>query len=218
MARGIDSSAHQGALKSEGSTIAVLGTGIDVVYPREHIGLYQEISRKGLVISEYPIGTKSHPGLFPIRNRIIAGLCLGTVVVEAADKSGSLITADLAVEESRDVFAVPGPITSPKSQGSHALLKQGAKIVTEVNDIIEEYHHKISLKPLTQKISNSVDLILNEDEQKILNILSFEVMKIDEILERSKFPFGHLHSVLLSLLLKNKIEQLPGTGYIRLNE
>lgn len=140
LARGIDSAAHGGGLKGPGKTVAVLGCAIDEVYPPENRRLYEQIAQEGLILSEYPIGTKGHPGLFPQRNRIIAGLSLGVLVVEAALRSGSLITADQALEESRDVFAVPGPISSPKSQGALSLLKQGAKLVTSAEDIVDEYH------------------------------------------------------------------------------
>lgn len=215
MARGIDSNAHHGALKETGSTIAVLGTGINVIYPPEHKLLYEEISRRGLIVSEYPLDTKGMPGLFPLRNRIINGLSLGVVVVEAAKGSGSLITTAHATKESRDVFAVPGPISSPKSKGPIDLLKDGAKIVTTADDILVEYKHMLTLihnKPVNAAITG---VKLTEDEQKILDFLSFEPLLFDHILELSEFTFGHLHSLLLSLLLKNKIEQCSGSKYVR---
>ena len=145
LAKGIDSAAHWGAIESSGASIAVLGTAIDIIYPSENRSLYYEMIKEGLLLSEYPIGMSSHPGMFPQRNRIISGISLGTVVVEAALRSGSLITADPALEESRDVFAVPGPISSPKSQGTLALIKQGAKLVTSSLDIIEEYTHLVTV-------------------------------------------------------------------------
>ncbi len=213
LAKGIDSAAHKGALRGKGSTVAVLGTGIGIVYPAENLALYREIGEKGLILSEYPLGTQAHPGLFPMRNRIIAGLGLGTVVVEAALRSGSLITADQSLDESRDVFAVPGPITSPNSQGTNALIRQGAKIVTCAEDIVEEYKHRITIEP-SLSVTDREAVPLSDDERFILTLLSSEPTSIDELLTRSKFQFGHLHSVLLNLLMKRQIEQLPGSTYI----
>ncbi len=214
MARGIDSECHKGAIKAVGGTIAVIGTGIDIVYPPENAGLSRAIAEKGLILSEYPLGTKAQPGLFPMRNRIIAGLCLGTVVVEAAIKSGSLITADQSLDESRDLYAVPGPVTSPKSEGAISLIKKGtAKLVTCAEDVIEEYKHLLVIDHITTKTVNPSHK-LSKDELFILDFISYEPVTFDTILEKSKFYFGHLHSVLLSLILKNKIEQLPGSAYI----
>jgi DNA processing protein len=215
MARGIDSMAHQGALNEKGGTIAVLGCGVDMIYPRENNILYYDIARKGLLLSEFPFGTEAQPGLFPLRNRIIAGLSVGTLVVEAAFKSGSLITADQALDESRDVFAIPGPINSPKSQGALALIKAGAKLVVCAEDMIEDYKHLISpqfatLVPLNKETCHEE---LNEDEQDIYNLLSTEPTTFDTLLEESQTNFGHLHAILLSLLMKKQINQLPGSAY-----
>ncbi|CAG7623447.1 DNA-processing protein DprA [Paenibacillus allorhizosphaerae] len=214
LARGIDSAAHEGALREAGSTIAVLGCAINEVYPPENKALYRQIGSKGLLLSEYPIGTKSHPGLFPQRNRIIAGLSLGIVVVEAAEKSGSLITADMALDESRDVFAVPGPITSPKSQGTLTLLKQGAKLVTGAQDIIEEYANRICLEQ-SAYINHTTETVapVGADEQKVLDLLTHKPMGVDELLTQSQFTFGHLHSVLINLLLTRRVVELPGSVY-----
>ncbi|MFD0698397.1 DNA-processing protein DprA [Paenibacillus sp. GCM10027628] len=215
LARGIDSKAHIGALKGKGKTVAVLGCAINQIYPRENALLYRNIEREGVIISEYPIGTGIHPGMFPQRNRIIAGLSLGVTVIEAAEDSGSLITVDFALDESRDVFAVPGPIDSNQSSGVHKLLKQGAKLVTNVEDIIEDYH--FMLEPVDrsslQKPSRVIELSV--EEREIMAIMSNEPISIDTILESSQFTFGHLHAVLLSLLLKKAIKQLPGSTYMR---
>lgn len=213
LARGIDSCAHLGALQGKGSTIAVLGTGLDIVYPPENKNLFREIADNGLILSEFPLGTSPHPGLFPLRNRIIAGISLGTVVVEAALKSGSLITADQALEESREVFAVPGPITSPKSMGALSLIKQGAKVVTGVEDILEEYG-EISCSNSAAAIGHQHAPVWTEEERLILGLMDGEPLSFDDLLERSHFQFGHLHSVLLSLLMKKEIEQLPGSMYV----
>lgn len=154
MARGIDTAAHRGALAAGGGTIAVLGTPPDRVYPPENVRLLEAIAESGLVATEYPLGTKPQPGLFPRRNRIIAGLSLGTLVVEGSRSSGALITADYALEASRDVFAVPGPITWPQSAGPNALIRQGAKLVTGVEDILEEYVHMINLQNGGSRLHN----------------------------------------------------------------
>lgn len=139
MASGIDGVAHRSVLKVHGKTVAVLGCGVDVLYPKNHRTLYEQLVSGGLVISEMPPGTQPHPGLFPQRNRIISGLSYGTIVVEAAEKSGSLITANYSVEEGREVFAVPGPITSDKSGGTNSLIQQGAKSISKIEHIIEEF-------------------------------------------------------------------------------
>lgn len=222
LARGIDSVCHEGALRRQGKTIAVVATGLDKVYPPENRELERRISQEGLVLTEYPLGTKSHPGLFPQRNRIIAGLTLGTVVVEADIRSGSLITADAALEADRDVFAVPGPITSPKSRGALELIKQGAKLITSSLDIIEEY-----TAFLPQNVREEGDKGLCEDnvdnfiiEKKLTNeelhlyhILHQGPFTLDELLGRTGWGFGHLHSVLLSLIIKKAVTQLPGAIY-----
>ncbi|KPV60690.1 DNA processing protein DprA [Paenibacillus sp. A3] len=214
LARGIDSAAHEGALRSHGSTVAVFGCSIETVYPPENKALYRKISECGLLLSEYPLGTRPHPGLFPQRNRIIAGLSLGVVVVEAALRSGSLITVDQALEASRDVFAVPGPISSPKSEGTLSLLKQGAKLITGAADILEEYAGRISLDQKAY-IMNTTEAkpVLSKDEQKIVDMLQIRPLTIDELLSQSQFTFGHLHSVLINLLMTRRIVELPGSVY-----
>ncbi|SFL46591.1 DNA processing protein [Paenibacillus sp. 1_12] len=214
LARGIDSSAHIGALRQKGSTLAVLGCGIDHIYPPENKGLYWTIAEQGMLVSEYPLGTKSHPGMFPQRNRIIAGLSFGVVVVEAALQSGSLITADQALDESRDVFAIPGPVSSPKSQGTLALIKQGAKLVSCVEDILEEYRLRITSDPARHSKHIQIQQQkLTADEQIIAELLQHRPLSIDELLIGSQFTFGHLHAVLLNLLMTKRVEQLPGSLY-----
>ncbi|CAM3355534.1 DNA-processing protein DprA [Marinicrinis lubricantis] len=218
LARGIDKIAHTGALQGRGSTIAVLGTGLDQIYPREHRALFQSIAEKGCIVTESPWGTPFHPGLFPLRNRIIAGLSLGTLVVEAAERSGSLITADYALEYSRDVFAVPGPIFSKQSQGTLKMIQQGAKLVTCCSDILEEYEHRVSLHSMEASDEGALqdEAELTEDERFIIRLFEgTESFTFDQLLEKSKFTFGHLHSVLLHLTLKTQIIQLPGSSYMR---
>ncbi|GGA39831.1 DNA-processing protein DprA [Paenibacillus physcomitrellae] len=207
LARGIDGVCHQAALRAAGATTAVLGTAVDQPYPPENRFLYKEIAEKGLIVSEYPIGTPPHPGLFPQRNRIIAGLTRGTVVVEADERSGSLITADAALEANRDVFAVPGPVTSPKSRGTLNLIKQGAKLITHAEDVLEEY----GFAP-AQKMPEDGNK-LTEDEQRIYHMLEQGNRSFDELLTLSGWEFGLLHSVLLSLIIKKQAVQLPGSIY-----
>jgi DNA processing protein len=215
LARGIDSFAHIGAIKQQASTIAILGCGVDVVYPLENGALYREIARKGLLISEFPLGTPAQPGLFPLRNRIISGLSLGTLVVEAALKSGSLITAYQAIDDNRDVFIIPGPINSPKSQGVFTLMKVGAKIVICAEDIFEEYKHFLKIEKAHSGNANDIptQAVFNADEQQIIDILSVGSATFDYLLEETQTNFGHLHTILLSLLMKKEINQLPGSIY-----
>ncbi|MFD2670116.1 DNA-processing protein DprA [Marinicrinis sediminis] len=231
LASGIDAAAHAGGLKGIGKTIAVMGTGMDRIYPRQNQSLYQQIRQDGLVVTEVPFGTPVHPGLFPQRNRIIAGLSVGTLVVEAAEKSGSLITADYAMENARDVFAVPGSIFSKQSGGTHLLIQQGAKLVCSEADVLEEYLHiwkDRSSKHPTQsepdeeaftasstKINDRSEKDLSEEEANVMEIMTYlGQASVDDLLEKSKFSFGHLQSVLLSLLMKKEIIQVPGSLYI----
>lgn len=214
LARGIDGAAHTGALAAKGATIAVVGGGVDVVYPPEHGRLHADIAAHGLIISEFPPGTRVQPGLFPLRNRIIAGLSLATVVVEAAERSGSLITADQALDESRDVYAVPGPMNSPKSRGTNQLLRQGARIVAEPADILRDYAHIPGIRQLDSAGRQVVQH--TAEEEKILQFLSHEPTSIDRLLEMAQTNFGHLHEVLLSLTLKKSIKALPGAAYVKI--
>lgn len=216
LARGIDSIAHEGALQGKGRTIAVLGTGINVVYPAEHALLYKQIAANGLLISEFPLHTSARPGHFPMRNRIIAGLSYGTLVVEAAKQSGSLITAALALDNDREVFAVPGPISSPKSAGTHDLIQKGAKLTASVDDILAEFKYNVSWQSINEDGVVKVHAMLNKDERNIIDLLGAHPTTFDELMERSQFNFGHLHSVLLSLTLKSCILQQPGGAYIKI--
>lgn len=216
MAIGIDSEAHSGALEVKGDTVAVLGCGVDVVYPKSNTRLYKEIIHSGAVVSEFPPGTTPLPGFFPQRNRIISGLSRGAIIVEAQEKSGSLITADASVEQNRDVFAIPGPITSPKSIGPNRLIQQGAKCVTTVEDVLEEYpdvqppsqhHHQVTTA------EGSVQLSF--DEARVLEQLEVEPIHLDVLAERTSLSLAELHSLLLSLQLKRLVKQLPGSQFVR---
>lgn len=217
LAKGIDGIAHQGGLRGPGRTIGVLGCGIDVIYPKEHTFLYHEILEQGLLLSEYPPGMGAAPGMFPLRNRIIAGISLGTLVIEAALKSGSLITSDMALDESRDVFAVPGPVSSPKSAGTNRLIQNGAKLVTNADDLLIEYRHVIGWDPnRSGRTANTTPhgQILSPEEERVLALITEEPATIDDLVERLQTNFGHLHAILLSLQLKKRIEQLPGSVYV----
>jgi DNA processing protein len=218
LAKGIDTRAHEGGLRGGGSTIAVLGTPVNVIYPPENTSLYRSISEKGLLLSEYPHGTASRPGLFPQRNRIIAGLTHGTVVVEAAAKSGSLITADLALGYNREVYAVPGPISSPKSTGTNDLIRQGAKLITSATDILQDLNVPAINGSSTTFDNKGLTALeqpaeLNGEERSILHILHDRPHTADELLEKLDLPFGHLYAVLINLTIKRKIEQHPGSLY-----
>lgn len=208
-ARGIDTAAHQGAL-TRGYTIAVLGSGVDINYPPENSKLLAQIAECGAVISEYPPGTVAHPGNFPARNRIINGLSKGVVVVEAAEKSGALITADFALEEGRDVFAVPGSIFSEASKGTHRLIKQGAKLVDSVADILEEYHLQLQTK-------QQPALVLSEDEKTVYGVLTYDTpMGIEDIVMKANVTPAVITYILLQLELRGLAIEHSGKRYLRI--
>ncbi|MGD9677102.1 MAG: DNA-processing protein DprA [Vulcanibacillus sp.] len=211
MARGIDSIAHQGTLNNKGKTIAILGCGIDIIYPRENKNLYNSIAQSGLIISEYPPGEKPHPGFFPQRNRIISGLSNGTLVIEASISSGSLITAQFSLDQSREVFAIPGPITSKNSLGTNSLIKQGAKLVQTVEDIIEEFPYLILEKKQTEKVDYNISKI----EKEIYLLIEDEPIHVNELYQRTNIELSDIYECLLSLQLKEIIKQLPGSLYVR---
>jgi DNA processing protein len=218
LARGIDSECHLGALFGEGKTIAVLGTSLNEAYPKENEKLMNRIASEGAVISEYPLGTRSAPGLFPLRNRIIAGMSSGLIVVEADSKSGSLITAERSLEYGREVYAVPGPISSPKSRGTHELIKDGSRILTSAEEIIADFRERKLVQADNSRYMPAMkeEEELNEHELHLLQFMSVEPTNIDALIEESGFDFGHFHSVLISLLMKKKIEQQFGSSYILL--
>jgi len=212
LARGIDSEAHRGALEA-GKTVAVLGCGLDVVYPPENDKLYSEIAGNGALISEFPMRTRPEPGNFPMRNRIISGLCRCIVVVEAQEKSGALITADFALEQGRDVFAVPGPINSKTSAGTNNLIKQGAKLITCCEDIIEDYSDLS--QPAAQSMEQADLYFLTAEENRIIEAMGSDPNHFDYLLNISGFDFGQLSTLLLQLELRGIIRALPGNYYIK---
>jgi DNA processing protein len=214
MARGIDTEAHKGALAAAGKTIAVLGSGLEVVYPPENRQLFETICAQGLVISEFPPLTHPEPGHFPRRNRILAGLCQGVVVVEAKEKSGALITADFALENGRDVFAVPGPINSPNSKGPHNLIRQGACLVGGFEDILTEY----GIEPPVLSPSSApggLEFKLDHQEQALLAVLGASPLHWDLLQTRTGWNAGQLSAVLLKMELQGIIKALPGNCFIR---
>jgi DNA processing protein len=215
MARGIDAAAHRGALRAAGRTIAVLGCGLGVTYPSEHAELADQIVAQGALISEFPIFTPPKPNHFPRRNRIISGLARGVVVIEAGLDSGALITANYALEQGRDVFAVPGQVTSRLSRGCHQLIKAGAKLTEGWEDIWEDIEPQVSPGPQI-----GLDLIparspLEPEEVLIVDILEAGPLQIDDLIDRTQLPAGQMASLLLSLMLKGLIEELPGKCFAK---
>ena len=210
LALGIDGAAPAGALEGAASTIAVVGTGLDRVYPRLHRELAHRIAAQGLLISEYAPGTPPLAENFPIRNRIIAGLTRGTLVVEAALQSGSLITARLAVEAGREVFAIPGSIHSPQSRGCHALIRQGAKLVDRAEDILEELRVPWAAAPAAP------DAAAPSKADPILEALGFDPVTLDALVARTGWPAADLNVRLLELELEGRVARLPGQLFQRL--
>lgn len=212
MARGVDTAAHKGALRAGGRSIGVLGCGIDKVYPPENKALYDEMAEKGCLISEFPLGSLPLAENFPRRNRIISGLSRGVLVVEAAEKSGSLITAQFALEHGRDVYAVPGNITCSTSRGSNRLIKQGAKLVDCVEDILEELPGYDAAGTETAAISPR-PFALTPKEAAIYELLARSPLHIDDIITQTELTAAEVSSMLLHLELKGAVITLPGTHY-----
>ena len=219
LALGIDTAAHNGALAAEGKTIAVLGCGLDIVYPPSNHNLYKRIASAGAVVSEYPLGTKPDSFRFPARNRIISGLSLGIVVVEAANRSGSLITASHALEQGREVFAVPGRIDSVKSAGTHTLLQQGAKLVHSINDIVEEFPANVFQQSVEEAGMEEDEQVffenLSQEEAELFEFIGVYPRTFDEIIKDSGFTAQRINEVLLLLELKGMVQTLPGKSYQR---
>jgi DNA processing protein len=216
MARGIDTQAHRGALAAKGRTIAVLGCGIDVAYPPENRGLIDQIGRSGLgaVVAENPFGTKPEAGYFPARNRIISGLAQGTVIIEAAEDSGSLITAEYAVKQGRQLFALPGNIGSPNSRGPNSLIKEGALLVEDADDIL-----KALRLPRTGGKRTSPEpaprIPLTQEEEAVFRHITNEPKHIDMIMTESGATAGKISGLLITLELKGLARQLPGKFFVR---
>ncbi len=227
LARGIDSASHRGALEAPGKTVAVLGSGLNVIYPRENKKLAEQIAESGAVISEFPWGTAPAPENFPIRNRIISGLGLGTIIVEAAEYSGSLITARLTLEQNREVFAVPGNITSPQSFGPNNLIKQGAKLVDQWIDVVEEFPVSVRKQLFPDPEASErgapsgetgglLEASLTPEQRAVFETLRpDEAMFVDSICEVVSVPQPRVLAVLLELEMNGLVRQLPGKNFIR---
>ena len=228
MARGIDRVAHEGALAAGGRTLAVLGCGLDVAYPPDHTQLRAQVAEAGALLTEFPLGSPPLAAHFPRRNRILSGLSLGVVVVEAAEGSGSLITAKLAAEQGREVFAVPGPIDAPTSRGTHGLLKQGAKLTETVDDILEELLPQLERPVIRRSLfprpvagvpeprrSSYEPANFSPEEEKVYAVVSCEPQSIDELSERAALASSRVACALLSLELKDAVRQAPGQRYHR---
>jgi len=226
MAIGIDSAGHRGALKAKGRTIAVMGSGHGFIYPPQNKKMYEEIAATAAVITEYEDDVEPFPGQFPARNRIISGLSLGVVVVEAAKDSGALITANFAAEQGRTVFAVPGKVSSTTSSGTNELIRDGACLIQSVDDILEE----LSIKEIAPALGEGREAIdgkiarqtkayiynsLTEDERKIYKNLSDEPMYVDEVIEKAGIEQAKASKILLDLELKKLIVQLPGKQFVK---
>jgi DNA processing protein len=220
-ARGIDTAAHQGALSAKGRTIAVLGTGINRVFPTENAELFERIAASGAVMTQFPFNRPADKQSFPIRNRIVAGMTLGTVVVEANTTSGALITANMAVEAGRQVFAVPGRIDSPRSKGCHDLIKKGAKLCEGAEDILSEFEYLFPTSnrpPSPGQTGVLPALELGENEQKVFDALKADdELSIDDIIRQSGLPSSAVSVALLGLEMKRMVKQLPGKMFVRNN-
>jgi len=226
MARGIDSAAHRGALAVKGRTIAVLGNGLDTVYPPENLSLCQSIAEHGALMTEYPLNTPPRQKHFPARNRIISGISMGVVVVEAGEKSGSLITAKFALEQSREVFAIPGAIDAPGSKGTHKLLKEGAKLVETVDDILDEIMPQLDRANDSRSMSSDRlcnvqneppsgrrDSELESDEKILWQQLRNSPKEVDELIALTGWPCQQVQHLLVTLEMKGHIQKMPGSKY-----
>ena len=218
MARGIDTSAHKGALKQGGRTIAVIGSGFNDIYPQENAGLAEEISRSGAVVSEFPMEMAPLRQNFPRRNRIISGLSMGVLVAEAAQNSGALITADFALEQGREVFALPGKVDSATSYGTNGLIKQGAKLVSCVEEILEDLQICPAAKSQHNRnaaVGPALDTGMQQEEDKVYSLIPEESIELDSLAEKTNMDIPKISGILLKLQLKKLIKQLPGKQFIK---
>jgi DNA processing protein len=216
LARGIDTAAHQGALAAKGRTVAVIGSGLMNLYPPENLALAEKITTAGAVVSEFPMEFPPTPQTFPYRNRIVAGWGSGVLVVEAGLKSGALITANQALEHGRLVYAVPGPIDRPTSQGCNRLIQQGAKLVTGASDILDDLNLLLPEKPADRASAPPV-VSVNEEETSILKVLQEGEVNLDRLVNETGLPASKVSSTLFSMELKRLVKQLPGQRFVRLS-
>ena len=225
LARGIDSYAHSGALSAQGTTIAVLGTGIDVVYPKENDSLYKDVAKNGLILSEYPFHTQPQAQNFPRRNRIVSGLSKGVLVIEAGLKSGSLITANLALDQGRDVFAVPGAPYDGRTAGCNKLIKDGAVLVEQAKDVLENFNYSAIPEPISKsqksKNANLFEYLLDKEENnsdipkddkytKLLSLISENGEYVDDLIRNISLPAEEVLMMIVELELEDKVIRLPG--------
>ena len=211
LARGIDSTAHKAALQAGGRTIAVMACGLDMVYPADHVGLAREILEHGALVSEHPLGVKPEASHFPRRNRIMSGLSLGVLIVEAGEQSGAHITVRYALEQDREVFTVPGSIFAPGSRGSHRWIQEGAKPVTRVEDILEE----LNLAVLGQQMELKTAVPGTVQENLLLKLLSLDPVHIDEVGRQAGLPIAEVSSTLAMMELKGVVRQVGGMNFVR---
>ena len=220
-ARGIDTAAHQGAISAKARTIAVIGTGINIVFPAENAAVFDRIAENGAIITQFPFNRAADKQSFPIRNRIVAGMSFGTVVVEANLTSGALITANFAVEYGRQVFAVPGRIDSPRSKGCHELIKKGAKLCESAEDILSEFEYLFPKSNRSLDASSGQPILpamsLSENEQKAYDSVGDEEISIDDVIRRSGLPSSAVSVALLGLEMKRMVKQLPGKMFEKNN-
>lgn len=214
LARGVDAAAHKAALEANGRTIAVLGSGLDVIYPAEHRLMAHSIAENGAVISEYPLGTRPEPGNFPPRNRIISGLSLAVIIVEAGEGSGALITAHFAAEQGREVFSVPGSILSRASRGTNRLIQNGANLLTSVEDVLEA----LNLDLVARQELASHELPEDVSEREILEALTGDPLHVDDLKTRCGLPISEVTAALAMLELKGRVRQVGGMRYVRVRE
>ncbi|MBC8211644.1 MAG: DNA-protecting protein DprA [Gammaproteobacteria bacterium] len=216
MALGIDQQAHQGALDASGNTIAVIGTGIDRIYPSKNRQLAYQIAQKGLLLSEFPLGTPPNSENFPRRNRVISGLSVATLVVEATRKSGSLITAHYGLEQGREVFAIPGSIHNPQAKGCHHLIRQGAKLVDQASDIIDDIGSLLGFmaqQPVNDPTTEAVEM--DTDYHKLLETIGYDPVSFESLVQHSGLTIEQLSSMLLILELNDHIQTVAGGKYVR---
>ena len=215
LARGIDAIAHRAALEAGQRTIAVLGSGVDVIYPREHARLADEIASNGAVVSEHPLGTRPKAENFPRRNRIMSGISLGTLVIEAGRASGALITARFALEQGREVFATPGSIFNPNSAGTNSLIKRsGAKLVSDYNDVLEE----LNLSSVGAQLELKALFPADDQEAEVLRYVTFDPIHIDEVIRASGLAISHVSGILAMMELKGLVRQVGGMHFLRVKE
>jgi DNA processing protein len=214
LARGIDTAAHQGALAAKGRTIAIIGSGLGELYPPENAELADRIAASGAVVSEFPIDTKPDRQTFPIRNRIVTGMSFGVLVVEAGANSGALISANMAAEQGRTLYAVPGRIDAPSALGSNRLIQQGAKLVITVDDILDDLPLVFRDKPDLPAAAPAVDL--SPEQQKILDAIGSEEMPLDSVIATSGLTAAVVSSTLLALEIRRLVKQLPGKRFVKL--